>query len=84
VEKYPGLAAKISQEINKIPTSRKFFFPYLACVSANYGIFKIFFVKFLSAILRSERALNKQSPLLIFLIHLYKKNLAAIILSQPA
>ena len=28
--------AKVSHEINKIPTCPKFFFPDLACISANY------------------------------------------------
>jgi hypothetical protein len=36
-EKSLRLAAKVSQEINNIPTCENFFFPYLACVSADYA-----------------------------------------------
>jgi hypothetical protein len=39
-EKSPRLAAKVSQEINNIPTYENFFLPYLACISADYAIFK--------------------------------------------
>jgi len=38
-EKSLRLAAKVSQEINNIPTSENFFFPYLACISADYAFF---------------------------------------------
>jgi hypothetical protein len=39
-EKSSGLAAKVSQEVNNIPTSGIFFLPYLACISADYAIFQ--------------------------------------------
>jgi hypothetical protein len=38
-EKSPRLAAKVSQEINNIPTCENFFLPYLACISDDYAIF---------------------------------------------
>jgi len=40
-EKSPRLAAKVSHEINNIPTCENFFLPYLACISADY----VFFLK---------------------------------------
>jgi len=39
VKNHLGLAAKVSKEINNIPTSLKNFFPYLACISADYAFF---------------------------------------------
>jgi hypothetical protein len=39
-EKSSRLAAKVSQEINNIPTCRIFFLPYLACISEDYTIFQ--------------------------------------------
>jgi hypothetical protein len=45
VEKSPVLGAKISQDFNIMPTSRKKFFPHLACISSDYiqlAHFKIF------------------------------------------
>jgi len=55
MKKSPELAAKISQEINKISTCKNFFFPYLACVSEDYIISPFFNVTILSAKFANER-----------------------------
>jgi hypothetical protein len=73
VKKSPELAAKISQEINKISTCRKFFFPCLACISADYAFLKKVNVIILSAKLPNETARFLRAVLLNFLIHLCKK-----------
>ena len=73
MKKSPELVAKISQEINKISTCENFFFPYLACVSADYAFFEFLNVTILSAKLRNETAKFLSFIILKFLIHLCKK-----------
>jgi len=82
MKKSSELGAKISQEINKISTCRKFFFPYLACISADYAFFEFLRVMFLSAKLSNETAPFQHTAIVNFLIHLCKKQ--KIIYSMPA
>jgi len=51
VEKLALLAAKISQDFNKMSTSEKFFFPLLARVSADFNDHHLITVINLSVIL---------------------------------
>jgi hypothetical protein len=65
------LAAKVSHEINNIPTCENFFFPYLACVSAGYAFFKKINVIALSSHFCAISVVKKQPVQTIFLPHLY-------------
>jgi hypothetical protein len=70
-EKSSRLAAKVSQEINNIPTCRIFFLSYLACISADYAFILKMNVIALSAdfsIISSGKTAWFQT---IFLPHLY-------------
>jgi hypothetical protein len=40
VKNHLGLAAKVSQEINNMPSCGIFFLPYLACISADYAFLR--------------------------------------------
>jgi hypothetical protein len=48
VKNHLGLAAKVSYEINILPTWEIFFLPYLACISANYAFSEKWFVRIVS------------------------------------
>jgi phosphoribosylglycinamide formyltransferase 1 len=66
------LAAKVSQEINNIPTSQFFFLPYLACISADYAKFRITNVIGLSSEFPFKTGPKKGRFQTIFLPHLYR------------
>jgi hypothetical protein len=70
-EKSLRLAAKVSQEINNIPTCRNFFLPYLACISADYTIFFKMNVIALSSHFCVTSDAKKPVIQTIFLPHLY-------------
>jgi hypothetical protein len=65
------LAAKVSQEINNIPTCRNFFLPYLACISADYAFFLKVNVIALSSHFCAVSDTKKAIVQTIFLPHLY-------------
>jgi hypothetical protein len=70
-EKSLRLAAKVSQEINNLPTCGNFFLPYLACVSADYAIFLKMNVIALSSDFCVISDAKKADIQTIFLPHLY-------------
>jgi len=70
-EKSSRLAAKVSQEINNIPTCGIFFFPYLACISADYVIFLKMNVMALSSDFSLIFCVKNPCFQTIFLLHLY-------------
>jgi len=74
VEKSPVLGAKISQDFNIIPTSRKKFFPHLVCISSDYiqfAHFEIFLCHDFVNRSRAENSLPYTQGNHHFLIHLY-------------
>jgi hypothetical protein len=70
-EKSSRLAAKVSQEINNIPTCQIFFLPYLACISAVYASFLKMNVIDLSADFERHSTHKTACPQTSFLPHLY-------------
>jgi hypothetical protein len=70
-EKSPRLAAKVSHEINNIPTCGNFFFPYLACISADYAFFFKMNVIALSSRFCVNSDAKNRTMQTIFLPHLY-------------
>jgi hypothetical protein len=55
VKNHLWLAAKVSKEINNIPTCGIFFLPYLACISADYAFLKNWIVKVMSPFFQPEQ-----------------------------
>jgi hypothetical protein len=70
-EKSSRLAAKVSQEINNIPTCGIFFLPYLACISADYAYFLKMIVIALSADFGLDYTHKTACFQTSFLLHLY-------------
>jgi hypothetical protein len=70
-EKSLRLAAKVSHEINNIPTCGNFFFPYLACLSADYAFFLKMNVMALSSHFCVISDAKNRTLQTIFLPHLY-------------
>jgi hypothetical protein len=71
MKKSSRLAAKVSQEINNIPTYGIFFLPYLACISDDYAFFLKMNVIALSSHFCVIYVVKKWAFQTIFLPHLY-------------